>query len=157
MIVLKFGGTSVGKAENIKKVAAILQQYKSDGKRVGVVVSAMSQVTNRLIDMGNKAASGDASYIDVLKSVEETHFNAIGELFSVNNQSQVIAHIKGLLNELEDILRGVYLLGEISLRSLDVLQSFGERMSSYLIAQYLIQQGIEAAQLDARTVVKTGQ
>ncbi|GAA4831589.1 bifunctional aspartate kinase/homoserine dehydrogenase I [Algivirga pacifica] len=155
MLLLKFGGTSVGSAESIREVCKILKSYKEEGKRCGIVVSAMSGVTNKLIAMGQKASVGDEHYLTLLKEVEELHFSAIRELLLVSAQSPMLAQVKRLLNELEDLLRGISMLRELSLRSLDTVQSFGERMSSAIIAQYLTQEGVPAIQLDARTVVKT--
>ncbi|MBB3701014.1 bifunctional aspartate kinase/homoserine dehydrogenase I [Flammeovirga yaeyamensis] len=155
MKVLKFGGTSVGSAKNIQQVASILSDYQQNGQRVAVVVSAMSGITNKLIEVGERAASGDETYKSLLKDIESTHLTCIRELIEVRRQSKTIAFVKLLLNDLEDILRGIFLLKELSLRSLDILQSFGERLSSFIIAEYLTQIGVEAEQLDARKIVRT--
>ncbi|MEH0158714.1 bifunctional aspartate kinase/homoserine dehydrogenase I [Limibacter armeniacum] len=155
MIVLKFGGTSVGTVDSIRQVCKILQNNTAQGKRMAVVVSAMSGITNKLITAGQLSAGGDENYLHLLKEIEETHFTAIRELMGVQSQSRVFAQTKRLLNELEDLLRGISLLKEISLRAMDLLQSFGERLSSQIIAEFLKQEGLPAEALDARTLIQT--
>ncbi|MDB5274430.1 MAG: thrA [Chitinophagaceae bacterium] len=152
MKVLKFGGTSVGSVDNIRKVVEILKTYK---KRYVVVFSAMSGVTNQLIELGTKAALTDDSYKSLLKEIEQKHSNTVKALIDIKSQSKVIAQVKVHFNELEDLLHGIYLLKELSPRTLDLLQSFGERLSSYIVAEYMKQSGIKTVHLDAREVVKT--
>ncbi len=155
MKILKFGGTSVGSTEAIRLVAEILKDYHQRKEVYGVVVSAMKGVTNNLIECGQRAAKRDESYFELLKEIELQHFFTVEELFKVSNQSKINAHLKKRVNEIEELLHGISLLRELSLRTLDTLQSFGERMSSYLIAEFLTQEGIVAEQLDARDVVLT--
>lgn len=155
MKVLKFGGTSVGSSDSIKEVINIIADYAKDNVHVAVVSSAMSGVTNKLVQMGNLASESDESYRDILKEIETLHFKTIKQLLAVKNQSHALATVKKLLNELEDLMHGVFLLKELSLRSMDLLLSFGERMSCYIINEYAQQQGLATALLDARKIVKT--
>lgn len=155
MKVLKFGGTSVGTVESINQVIQILKENLDDGRKIAVVYSAMGGVTNRLIDIGKKASQNDLEYFEHLKQVEERHFNAVRGLIDVKNQSGVIAKVKGLFNELEDLLRGVSLIRELSMRTMDLIVSFGERLSTTIITEALKNRGIEAEFLDARKVIKT--
>ncbi|MDQ3393898.1 MAG: bifunctional aspartate kinase/homoserine dehydrogenase I [Bacteroidota bacterium] len=155
MKVLKFGGSSVGSTESIKKVLDIVKGYKNRNEEIAVVVSAMQGVTNQLIELGNMAAISDEGYLDILKEIEERHFNAIKDIVPVKAQSKIFAKIKILLNELEDLLHGVYLLKELSPRSLDLVLSFGERLSAFLISEYFKQENIESEFLDARKLIKT--
>ena len=155
MKVLKFGGTSCGSVESILQLVAILEDNIHKGEKVAAVYSAMGGVTNRLIEIGRMAALGDTSYFEQLKSVEERHFNAVRGLLDVKSQSSAIAQIRGLFNELEDLLRGVSLLRELSNRTLDFVMSFGERLSTTLITEVLKGRGINAAFCDARQLVKT--
>jgi len=154
MKVLKFGGTSVGSVESIRKVAEILSSYKKKEKFV-VVFSAMSGITNLLVELGQKASASDISYQQVLKAIEQKHVNTAKSLIDVKSQSKVIAQIKLLLNELQDLLHGVYLLKELSPRSNDLVLSFGERLSSYLVCEFLKQEGVDVNLLDARNVILT--
>jgi aspartokinase/homoserine dehydrogenase 1 len=136
MKVLKFGGTSVGTADSITKVSQIVKD-ESKEERVIVVVSAMSQVTNKLLNASNLAATGDESYKEITKEIENKHFDAIRTLVAIDQQSGVIANVKVLLNRLEDVLTGVFLVQELSLKTSDFIVSFGEQLSSIIVSQAL--------------------
>jgi len=155
MKVLKFGGTSVGTVESINQVIQILQENLNEGIKIAVVYSAMGGVTNRLIEIGKLAATSDLDYFQLLKSVEDRHIAAVRGLIDVKNQSGAIAKVKGLLNELEDLLRGVFLIKELSARTNDFIVSFGERLSTTIVTEALKNRGIEAEYLDARKLIKT--
>ena len=155
MKVLKFGGTSVGTVESINQVIQILQENLNEGIKIAVVYSAMGGITNRLIEIGKLAAISDLAYLQLLKSVEDRHFAAVRGLIDVKNQSSAIAKVKGLLNELEDLLRGVFLIKELSARTNDFIVSFGERLSTTIVTEALKNRGLEAEYLDARKVIKT--
>ena len=155
MKVLKFGGTSVGSSESIKKVIEIIADYKAQNIHVAVVSSAMSGVTDKLLLMGHTASVNDESYLDILKEIEALHFSTIKALLEVRNQSHILASVKKMLNELEDLMNGVFLLRELSLRTTDLLLSFGERMSCYIINAYAVQEKLDSELLDARAVIKT--
>ncbi|MCL4144036.1 UNVERIFIED_CONTAM: hypothetical protein GTU68_066631, partial [Idotea baltica] len=155
MKVLKFGGTSVGSSESIKQVIEIIADYKAQNIHVAVVSSAMSGVTNKLLQTGQKASENDDSYLDLLKEIENIHFKTLKQLLKVKNQSHALASIKKMLNELEDLMHGVYLLKELSPRTTDLLLSFGERLSCYIINAYANQEQLESELLDARQVIKT--
>ena len=149
MKVLKFGGTSVGTSDSIKKVAAIVANAAKD-ERVIVVVSAMSQVTNKLLTASGLAANGDESYKEISKEIESKHFDAIRELVPIDHQSGVIANIKVLLNQLDDILNGVYLVQELSPKTSDFVVSFGESLSSIIVSKAL-----NAELADSRNLIIT--
>jgi aspartokinase/homoserine dehydrogenase 1 len=155
MKVLKFGGTSVGSSSGMRAVIDIIAEYKKNNIHVALVSSAMSGVTNKLLEMGAKAAQNDEAYLDILRDIETLHFNTIKELLKVKNQSHVLASVKKMLNELEDLMHGVFLLKELSARSTDLLLSFGERLSCYLLSAYANQEGLNTNLLDARELVKT--
>lgn len=155
MKILKFGGTSVGSAESIKSVVEILLQNKKSKEDFAVVFSAMSGITNLLLEVGKKASESNDGYIQILKNIEQKHITTVKSLIDVKFQSKVIANIRMLSNELEDLLHGVFLLKELSLRTQDLVLSFGERLSSYIVFEYIKQSGISAELLDSRTVIKT--
>ena len=155
MKVLKFGGTSVGSSSSIREVIDIIGGYKSQNIHVAVVASAMSGVTNKLLDMGKRASQNDETYLEILREIETLHFNTIKDLLNVKNQSHVLASVKKMLNELEDLMNGVFLLKEMSPRTTDLLLSFGERLSCYVLNAYAVQQGLGSNLLDARELVKT--
>jgi len=155
MKVLKFGGTSCGTVESIKRVIAILQDNIERDEKIAVVYSAMGGITNQLIEIGRMAAHGHAEYLTLLKAVEDRHFVAVRGLIDVKNQSSSIAKVRGLINELEDLLKGISLIRELSTRTTDLMMSFGERLSTTLIAEALKARGIDAEYCDARTLVRT--
>ncbi len=157
MKVLKFGGTSVGSSDSIKTVGEIVAAYHHNQEKCAVVVSAMKGITDQLIGLSKTAASGDESYLDILKEIEQHHFDTARNLIHVQVQSRVFAHLKNQMNELDDLLHGVFLLKECSPRTLDLVLSFGERLSAFLISQYMKELGIDAQFLDARLLVKTDQ
>ena len=155
MKVLKFGGTSVGSVESIKQVIQILEKNLTEGERIAVVFSAMGGATNRLIEIGRMAAAGNQEYFELLKAVEERHFATIRGLINVKQQSSTFANVKGLFNELEDILRGVSLIRELTARTMDLIMSFGERLSTTIITETLKNKGVNAEFCDSRKLIHT--
>ena len=155
MKVLKFGGSSVGTPENIIQVCKIISDYVKSGEKIVVVTSAMYGITNDLIEVGNTAAADDENYTELSDRIVNHHLNAIKELIDIKSQSSIIAQLKFLTNNLEDLLHGVFLLKELSPRTLDLVMSFGERLASLIISSYLNQLGIPCEWLDSRNLVKT--
>ena len=155
MRVLKFGGTSVGSVENIRTIIGITKDFLAQKQEVAVVFSAMGGVTNQLIEMAKMAKSNNPAFADILAEIEKRHFDTAKALLNVKYQSKVIANIKLTLNELEDILHGISLLNELSKRTLDLVMSFGERLSSYMVYEAMRQEGVECEFLDSRTLIKT--
>jgi aspartokinase/homoserine dehydrogenase 1 len=155
MKVLKFGGTSVGTSESIKIVLSIILEYRRQDQQVAVVVSALGGITNQLIEAGRKAAVSDQEFSVILKSIEKKHIQIVRDLVEVRLQSNIVARIKLLLNELEELLHGVYLLKELSPRTLDLILSFGERLSAFTISECLRHRGVEAEFTDTRFLIKT--
>src|SRR5690606_6160339 len=132
-----------------------IRKYIDNHEKVAVVASAMSGVTNTLIETGTLAASNDEVYIRNLKELENKHFQIVKELLKVKNQSPVLAQVKKLTNELEELMHGVYLLKEISPRTLDLILSFGERLSCQILHAYSLQEGLDMEFLDSRKLIKT--
>jgi bifunctional aspartokinase / homoserine dehydrogenase 1 len=155
MKVLKFGGTSVGTISSITEVIGIISKNYSKKQPQAVVYSAMGGITNKLIEAGNIAASGSANYKELLVKVEERHLEIVRHFIDFKSQSAVIAQVKGTLNELEDVLKGVFYIKELSKRTLDLLMSFGERLSTYMIHMILLENGIKSEFVDARTIIRT--
>ncbi|NII29626.1 bifunctional aspartate kinase/homoserine dehydrogenase I [Pseudoflavitalea sp. X16] len=154
MQVLKFGGTSVANAENINKVVAIVQQVIQRGKTV-VVVSAFGGVTDSLLKAGTLAATADESYKEVLATIELRHIEAVKVLVPVAKQSSILSWVKQRCNEIEDICNGVFLLGELSDRTRDRIVSFGELISSQIVAARLKAAGTDAVWKDSRELIIT--
>jgi bifunctional aspartokinase / homoserine dehydrogenase 1 len=154
MKVLKFGGSSVANPERIKSVIDILLPYIQHEK-ITVVFSAFGGVTDLLINLSTMALAGDVGYKTQLEQLEKKHLEAVRELVDIQKQSSIIAQVKFTINELEDVLHGTFLVKERTLRSLDYIMSFGERLSAYIISEAIIGRNIKAEFLDARTVVRT--
>ena len=154
MRVLKFGGTSVANAENIKLVLDIVLNKAQEEKLV-VVVSALSKVTDLLQSAASKAASNDESFKEIVAEIEKKHLEALKQLIPVSEQSGLLSHIKRIINHLETLLDGCFLLSELSPRTLDTILSFGELLSSYIIAEALKQKLKNSNYKDSRELIKT--
>jgi aspartokinase/homoserine dehydrogenase 1 len=154
MKVLKFGGSSVANPERIKSVIDILLAY-IEKEKIAVVFSAFGGVTDSLIQLSTMALAGDVGYKVQLEQLEKRHLEAVRELIDIQKQSSVIAQVKFTINELEDILHGIFLVKERTLRSLDYIMSFGERLSAYVIAETINGRNIKSEFLDSRTIVRT--
>jgi aspartokinase/homoserine dehydrogenase 1 len=151
MKVLKFGGSSVSSGERMEKVVDILLQEE---KPYAVVVSAMGGVTDLLIQTAKKAAVGDKDYYEGLYAVEEKHQKAIDHLFCDIPASLQESYEQGL-SALQDFNHGIFLLRELSLRSLDLIMSFGEQFSAMILAHALSRRVHNACYLDAREFIVT--
>lgn len=137
MIVMKFGGSSVANAERIRHVAGIIKNFSD--KRPVVVLSAMGDTTDHLLDAANAALDGEIT----LEKIETLHKQTAAEL----GVSPI--EIDFLLGELRTLLTGISMLREVTPRSRDYLVSFGERLSVRLMALFLESQNIRAAYKDA--------
>ena len=155
MHILKFGGSSVGSVESIKQVIAIIEKHRENGDQIAVVLSAMGGVTNQLIEIGRMAITGETDYMELVRRIEDRHFAVVKALIPVKEQGKVVAHVRGIINELEDLLRGVSLIRELTPRTHDLITSFGERLSTTIIAECVKSAGIPAQFLDARAIIKT--
>ncbi|SFD51948.1 aspartate kinase [Chitinophaga sp. CF118] len=154
MQVLKFGGTSMGSAQAIEQVCNIIQNKKPNG-RFTIVASAMSGITDKLIQCGQLAGQGQEQYRSVLLEIENKHLDTIRTLFPITVQSGLISQVKKRLNILETLCDGIFQVGELSNRSLDKIMSFGELMSSYLLAEKLKLSGLKAVWKDSRELIVT--
>ena len=154
MIVLKFGGTSVSGSTQIQQVIKILKQQD---KPIAVVVSALGGVTDDLHALGMEAANGITSYTDGLKAVEERHIDLVKELIPVAKQSAVLSATKQMMNSLETILDGAYMIRELSPKTLDTLLSFGELLSHTIIAHAANANGLDAIAKNAQELIVTTQ
>lgn len=154
MQVLKFGGTSVANAENIKKVVAIVKEAVKKEKTV-VVVSALGGVTDLLLGAASLAADGNETYKDKLAVVEQRHLDAVKELIPVATQSQLLSLVKKSCNEIEDICNGIFLLRELTPHSKDRVASYGEWLSSQIITARFNIEMVQAEWKDARELIRT--
>ncbi|KAA6319859.1 Bifunctional aspartokinase/homoserine dehydrogenase 1, partial [termite gut metagenome] len=149
MKVLKFGGTSVGSVSSILNVKKIIE---SSSKPIIVVVSALSGITDKLIDTSKMAAAGNPTYENEYRGMVQRHVDLIKEIIPAGNvQTEVQQQIGELLNELKDIFQGINLIKDLSSKTSDIIVSYGERLSSLIMTRL-----IEGAEyFDARSFIKT--
>src|SRR6478736_6437019 len=152
MKVLKFGGSSVANAENIQKVVNIVL---ANTEAQVVVVSALGGVTDALIKAGTLAEQTDETYKDVLQQLEKKHLDTARTLLPITHQSSCLSMIKQQFNELEEICNSVFYLKELSPRTNDRIVSFGELLSSKIIAAFLQSKNRDHEWLDSRELIKT--
>lgn len=154
MQVLKFGGSSVANAANINKVASIIKE-KIQNTRLTVVVSALGGITDLLLQCAGEAAGNDSVFREHLQELEKRHLDAVKELVPVQQQSSVLSSVKKSCNEIEDICNGIFLLGELSARTRDRIVSYGELLSSRIIAAAFEAKDLPNEWKDARELILT--
>ncbi|MDP5027677.1 MAG: bifunctional aspartate kinase/homoserine dehydrogenase I [Flavobacterium sp.] len=154
MIVLKFGGTSVANAQNIKLVLEIVAK-KAQNDRLAVVISAFSGVTDLLLKTSNEAALKNESYLTTLEEIKQKHFETISNLVAKKNQNDLLVTITNEIKQLKTLLDGCFLIGELSPRTSDAIVSFGELLSSQIIAVALQEKVSDAIFKDSRELLKT--
>ncbi|MBR0181888.1 MAG: bifunctional aspartate kinase/homoserine dehydrogenase I [Bacteroidaceae bacterium] len=151
MNVLKFGGTSVGSVDSILNVRDIVESRKEP---VIVVVSALGGITDKLIRTSRMAVEGDVAYRDAWKEIAIRHYEMIETVIGDEDRCEALKQeIKALLDELRSILNGVYLIRDLSAKTAAAIVSYGERMSSRIVAMLIR----DAVWFDARELIKTQQ
>lgn len=148
MKVLKFGGSSVGSAESILNVKKIVE---SQQENVIVVVSALGGITDKLIATARLAAEGSSKYEQELKTMLERHETMIHDVVPAPNRRKAYNAVRRLFGELSNIMNGLSLIHELSGSTLDTVVSYGERLSSNVVAQLID----DIRLYDARTFIKT--
>jgi len=158
MIVMKFGGTSLGTGERIANVARIVAEF---GERTGappvVVVSAMSGVTDRLKRAATTAASGDRRTFGLIRDeLQQRHEQAIQDCVTDPEHARGLrAEIQSLLNWLENLCQSISTLGELTPRGLDAVSGLGERLSARLVAAAMLSQVVKAQTVEATQIIVT--
>ncbi|SFR48916.1 aspartate kinase [Robiginitalea myxolifaciens] len=152
MKVLKFGGSSVAHADAIRATQKIVASCEQS---VWVVVSALGGITDLLLEASLAASRKDAKYQELLKEIEVRHLETVKALIPPGNQAAVVGEIKGQINQLESLLEGASLIGEITPKLQDGIVSYGELLSSFLVAAYYRSEGMEAGVKDSREIILT--
>lgn len=140
MKILKFGGTSVGSVENVRRIGEIVLNQHD---KIIVVVSALGGVTDQLLAVAQQAASG-VKINGELVAIRTRHDDLIKGLFNEEDSIKTIQALQPLFDELEKIVQGVTLIGELTPKTLDKILGFGERLSSILISRFLNVQLIDS-------------
>jgi aspartokinase/homoserine dehydrogenase 1 len=154
MLVLKFGGTSVGSVSALGKAVDIIGDAEH-GKRVRVVVvSALGGITDTLIETARAASRGEDSCNASVEAMECRHREIAASFLGGRDLETAFEYIAGIFADLKRILDGIYIVRELSGRVLDYVMSFGERLSAFLLARILAR-GTEAEYLDSRELIRT--
>ncbi|AUS06705.1 bifunctional aspartate kinase/homoserine dehydrogenase I [Pseudotamlana carrageenivorans] len=153
MKVLKFGGTSVGSSKNINKVISILENY---GKRDTVicVVSAVGGITDKLLLAGKQAQNKEQAFLNTFNDIKEKHIDIVKTL-NPENSASILKEVEEKLNGLKSLLEGIFLINELSPKTSDKLVSYGELLSSYIIAETMKNRGIEAERKNSQELIVT--
>ena len=154
MIVMKFGGTSVMDAEAIDRACQIVRGRL--GRKPIVVVSAMAKVTDTLLAMGRAAGAGDRDQaLELSRRLRERHYNTAGELLGTGLFTQFHTDLEEEFNTLDELLRGIAAVGELTPRTSDYVVSYGERLSSKICTAAFSARGVNTTLVDARDVMIT--
>ena len=148
MKVMKFGGTSVGTVESLANVKKIVES--TPGRKV-VVVSALGGITDLLISTAKLAAADDITYLDSYARIVERHLTVVNGIVPPAKREATEAIVKLMLDELANIYKGVMLLHDLSDRALNIVVSYGERLSSAIVANII--KG--ATHFDSRAFIRT--
>jgi aspartate kinase len=154
MIVMKFGGTSVENATAISRAAKIVSSRVVENP--AVVVSAMAKVTDQLVAMANYAGRGDAeTALDFSRKLRARHIETSTELLGSAKVKDFLSALENDFNALDDLVRGICAVGEITPRTTDNILSFGERVNSKIVAAAFSTLGVNAAHVDSGECIVT--
>ena len=153
MNILKFGGTSVGSAKSISALLNIVEESRKKEDCI-IVLSAMSGVTNLLLEMAERAQLGQ-DYMAPLLAIEEKHFEVIRALLPASAQNPVFTKLKIYFNELEDILQAVLNIQELTAQTKDLILSYGERYSTFMVSHIAKQKFADVEAVDGAQLIKT--
>lgn len=155
LLIMKFGGTSVGSAERMRSSARLAVE-ESRKRPVAVVVSAMSKITDLLLGAMRHAEGGDRAGMEAnLRTLRERHEQACRELLPPSRQPEVLAKLLTLIDEFARIANGMAMLNERPPRSVDEGVAVGERLSAILVSEHLIAEGTPAEAVNAWDVIVT--
>ena len=154
MIVMKFGGTSVEDSKAIERVAQIVKGRLPD--RPVVVVSAMAKVTDALLTMGKAAGDGDRKgALKLARALRERHYETAGELLGTALFTEFHGELGADFEDLDELLRGIGAVGEITPRTYDYVAAFGEMLSSKIVAAAFVAHGLPGTHVDSRQCLVT--
>src|SRR5689334_14958198 len=144
---MKFGGTSVEDAAAIDRVATIVKSRLAD--QPFVVVSAMAKVTDQLLVMAAAAGRGDRNQaLDICRTLRERHYLTAGELLGTGLHTELHEELGSEFDALEELLRGISAVGELTPRTCDYVVSFGERLSSMIATVAFVERDLPAVLVD---------
>ncbi|MBZ5526043.1 MAG: lysine-sensitive aspartokinase 3 [Acidobacteriia bacterium] len=151
---MKFGGTSVQDSQAIDRIASIVRERLPESPVV--VVSALARITDQLLAMAAAAGAGDREKaLELSRAARERHFSTASELLGTSAFAQIHPELETDFNALDDLLRGIVAVGELTLRSTDNVAGLGERVSSKIVAAAFSVRGINASPVDSRQCLVT--
>ncbi|SHJ14850.1 bifunctional aspartate kinase/homoserine dehydrogenase I [Algibacter luteus] len=153
MKVLKFGGTSVGSSQNINNVINILVNHSKTDTLV-CVVSAVGGITDKLLLAGKQAQNKEEAFIETFNTIKTRHFEIVKEL-NPNKSDDILSFVEDKLNALRSLLDGIFLINELSPKTSDKLVSFGELLSSFIIAETMKNRGLSADVKNSQELIVT--
>jgi aspartokinase/homoserine dehydrogenase 1 len=157
LVVMKFGGTSVGSVKALENVVKIVKDARQEGHEIVVVVSAMSGVTDLLLNAAHQAEAGDEEAAHQARTqIVQKHTEAIRHFLDKTPERETVtAKINRMLDEFEALCHGIHVLGELTPRALDVIGGLGERMNAPQVAAILAQAGLPAQDVAATELIVT--
>jgi aspartate kinase len=157
ILVMKFGGTSVGSAEALLQSAAIVKKVILDWRRVVVVVSAMTGITDLLLSSAAAAEKGDEpSCTTAIDAIQQGHFETITNLLSEgDSRTELLLQIDKYIHELRTYCRSIQVMGEVTPRGIDTIAPLGERMNALLFSALLNQNKLTSQAVDATELIVT--
>src|SRR5215472_15206616 len=151
---MKFGGTSVESASAIERVAGIVKDREH--RKPIVVVSAMGKTTNKLLAIAQAAIRGKRDdYIAQLHDLRDFHSREARQVAPLADRAELDRTLDEHFSELTELVKGLAVLGELTPRSIDAISSYGERLSSIIVALAFRHFGLRAIHLDSRRVIVT--
>ncbi|HTR68204.1 MAG TPA: lysine-sensitive aspartokinase 3 [Terriglobales bacterium] len=154
MIVMKFGGTSVQDAAAIERAAAIVKARLA--QRPVVVVSALAKVTDQLLTMARAAGTGDRkTALKLCRELQERHYNVAGELLGTALFTNFHSELASDFEALDELLRGIVAVGELTPRTTDLIAAYGEMLSSKIVTAALSARDLDATLVDSRQCIVT--
>jgi len=154
MKVLKFGGSSVANAENIRKAAAIVKISVEAGNCI-VVLSALQGTTDALIDLGRAAERGDETFREKIDAITKKHYDVIDSLMNSDPSERSREFVRQKADELASTCEGIFLLNELTAKTLDRIVSVGELLSTKIASEFFSSIGIENVWKDSRELIRT--
>ncbi|MCO5249413.1 MAG: bifunctional aspartate kinase/homoserine dehydrogenase I [Chitinophagales bacterium] len=155
MLIMKFGGSSIANPERIRNVIKIIQGRKEKHDKVIVICSAFKGVTDELIRISKLAEKADNSYKKKLQELVNNHLSIADELITTNDKERLIEEINEGMDVIKNLLKGIFLLGDVPDKSLATLVSYGERFSCFIVSASLRSVGIGSVYVNASNIIKT--
>ncbi len=154
---MKFGGTSVGSASAIKQSVQIVSKFSKEYQNLVVVTSAISGVTDILLNAAIQAADGNSAQIEnAATNLRSRHMQILAELITIDQlRNSISTELLSLINQFADLCHAIFVLGEATPRALDAVASLGERCSVLILAGALSETGVKALAIDASSIIRT--